>query len=113
VSRDALFLSHMTRACEKIATYIDGGKEAFYASEMIQDAVLRNLETTKNLSQAMRDQASDQPWRQIAGMRDKLIHDYFGVNLDRVWATASTILPPFRARIAELLAQTEREDLEP
>ena len=115
MSRDQLFLFDIVKACDRIAAYIAAGKDAFLASEMVQDAVIRNLEiigeASKNLSAETRAKAGDQPWRQITGMRDKLIHQYFGVNLDRVWETASSIVPPFRQVIVSLLNdQTDSED---
>jgi uncharacterized protein with HEPN domain len=62
-----------------------------------QDAVIRNLEiigeAAKNLSDAVRARHALIPWRNIAGMRDRLIHHYFGVSLDVVWQVASVELP--------------------
>ena len=72
-----------------------------------QDAVVRNLEiigeAVKRLSPDLTGAHSDVPWRQIAGMRDKLIHDYFGVDLDLVWAVVEQELPTLRTRIAAML----------
>jgi uncharacterized protein with HEPN domain len=69
--------------------------------------VIRNLEVigeaTKNLSSELRDANPAIPWRQIAGMRDVLIHDYLKVNLARVWRTVATDLPPLRAVVSQLL----------
>ena len=62
-----------------------------------QDAVVRNIEilgeATKNLSKQIRDQCDFLPWKNIAGMRDRLIHDYFGVNWDIVWDVVIHDLP--------------------
>ena len=70
--------------------YVSGGREAFLADTMIQDAVIRNLEVigeaVKNLSSELRVQHPDVPWTRIAGMRDVLIHEYFGVRVETVWA---------------------------
>ncbi len=64
---------------------------------MIQDAVLRNMEilgeASKRVSTPSREQAPDIPWREMAGMRDKLIHDYFGVDLSLVWDVVAAELP--------------------
>lgn len=113
MNRDRLFLTDIVKACDKVATYTAEGKASFYASEMAQDAVIRNLEiigeASKNLTIETRAKASEQPWRQITGMRDKLIHQYFGVNLDRVWETASLIVPPFRLVIVALLKDQPEE----
>jgi len=75
---------------EKIEEYTtDVNEEEFYKNTFVQDAVLRRLEiigeAVKNIPDDFRAKYPDIPWRQIAGMRDVLIHAYFGVNLRRVW----------------------------
>ena len=73
----------------------------------MQDATIRNLEiigeAAKNLSETTRSRRADIPWRQIAGMRDKLIHQYFGVNLELVWKTVEIEIPRLKKAVEELL----------
>jgi uncharacterized protein with HEPN domain len=108
VNKDRLYLESIRDCMERIAEYTATGEDAFMASRLIQDGVIRNLEVigeaTKNLSSELRDANPAIPWRQIAGMRDVLIHDYLKVNLARVWRTVATDLPPLRAVVSELLA---------
>lgn len=75
----------------------------------MQDAVLRQLEiigeATKQISGESRQKNPHIPWRSIAGMRDKLIHAYFKVDLKEVWRTAQSDLPTLKTEITRILNQ--------
>jgi len=75
-------------------------------NNLIQDGVIRQLEiigeATKRLSKEFKDRYPEIPWKDIAGMRDKLIHGYFGVDLDAVWDTAKKDIPGLRGKIEEI-----------
>ena len=109
MNKDRLYLESIRDCLERIADYTTGGEQEFLASRLIQDGVVRNLEVigeaTKNLSSELRQANPAIPWRQIAGMRDVLIHDYLKVNLSRVWLTVSTDLPDLRTTVTRLLNQ--------
>ena len=91
----------------KIETYTNSGKEEFMSSDLIQDAVIRNLEivgeATKRVSQGTKEQHQEIPWRQMAGLRDVLIHDYMGISLKIVWNVVQNELPQLKTKIIELL----------
>ena len=106
---DRVYLQHIRDAIEDITAYCGNDHDAFLCDRMRQDATLRKLEVigqaAKNLSEQTKSREPEIPWKQIAGMRDKVSHDYFGVNLEIVWGVVQKELPKLRAAIAALLEQ--------
>jgi len=101
---DSVYLQHILDAIAKIEEYLSGvDKESYLSRSLIQDGVIRQLEiigeAVKQLSDVFRNQHAQIPWQDIAGMRDKLIHHYFGVDLDAVWKTAKEDLPELKKGI--------------
>ena len=81
--------------------------EQFVASATLQRAFVRSLEiigeASKKVPDAYRAQHPDIEWRAMAGMRDRLIHNYFGVDYELVWDVVTTRVPLLRSQIAEIL----------
>ncbi len=105
---DREFLSDIQEAIRRIKAYTAGMTyQAFLEDTKTQDAVLRNLEiigeATKNLSKELRERYPQIPWKAMAGVRDRLIHEYFGVNLDIVWQIVSAELPEVASQVASIL----------
>lgn len=107
--RDALFLSHVLAAIDDIAVFTVDGRAAFLADRKTQSAVIRQLEiigeAVKRLSSETVAARPSVPWRAIAGTRDRLIHGYFTVDLDAVWAMVETDLAPLRGEVDLLLRE--------
>ena len=82
---DRAYLLHIRDCADRILLYISEGHDSFLADPKTQDAVMRNLEiigeAVKNLSEELREQHPNIPWKRIAGMRDVLIHHYFDVKI--------------------------------
>ena len=104
---DKLYLSNIYEAALKIESYTQDGQAVFMATPMIQDAVIRNFEiigeATKRLSDEIKQENSEFSWRQMAGFRDVLIHDYMKVKLSRVWSVIEQDLPVLKNQIKKLL----------
>lgn len=106
--RDRDFLGDIQESISRIEIYVAGLSDvAFMADFKTQDAVLRNLEimgeATKNLSEGFRIKYPDIPWKSISGVRDRLIHHYFGVNLDIVWDIIKNELPRLKSQVDEIM----------
>ena len=99
--------AYLLHAIDAVMEYTRDGRDAFFKDRKTQGAVIRNVEflgqAVKGLPAETRAHDDSIPWRQIAGMRDKLIHEYFGVDLTLVWDVVQRELPPLRPRIAALL----------
>ncbi len=105
---DSVYLQHVLDAISKIELYLQGVEESgFQQQSMVQDAVIRQLEiigeAIKNLTSDLRDQYPQVPWKGWVGMRDKLSHQYFGVDLQKVWDTATLDLANLKPEIRQIV----------
>ena len=85
------------------------GKETFLEQSHWQDAIIRQLEivgeATKRLSEEMRSEYVAVPWRRIAGLRDVLVHDYMGVDLNAVWEITQKDIPGLKQSISNIIKE--------
>jgi uncharacterized protein with HEPN domain len=101
-------LSDIKEAVRRIGLYIEEMEyEEFLQDTKTQDAVVRNLEilgeATKNISAGLKEGSPQIPWKKLAGVRDRLIHHYFGVNYDIVWVITKKELPEIISQVEEIL----------
>ena len=109
-----LYLDDILEAVGKIERYTEGlDFEQFRKDEKTGDAVIRNFsvigEAVKQIPPSIRKKYPDIPWKIIAGMRDKLVHEYFGIRYDVVWETIELRLPSLRVAIKQILDKLDKE----
>ena len=105
---DTVYLRHILDAIKTVEGYLDGVSETkFKATNLLQDGAIRQIEiigeAVRHVSKDLRSSYSEIPWQDIAGMRDKLIHDYFGVDLEKVWLTAQEDLPVLKEQVQGIM----------
>ena len=111
-----VYLAHILECILKIERFTQVGRAVFLQDELVQDAVLRNFEVigeaAKRLDDTYRADHPQIPWRAIAGLRDVLIHQYEGVNLQQVWNIVEKDLPGLKNSIKGLLPPLEQLERE-
>ena len=104
---DRVLLEHMNECIDRIREYTDDQRATFYGSHLVQDAVVRNLQTlaesTQRLSETLKDTEPGVPWRAIAGFRNVLAHSYLEIDLEVVWSVIETDLPELAAAIKRMV----------
>lgn len=109
MSRDPrVFLEDISTACRKIVRFAGGlERDEAFADEMRFDAILHNFhvigEAVKNLPAEVREEHSEIPWREIAGMRDFVAHAYFALDLDILWNAIDQEVPTLLERVTAML----------
>ena len=113
---DTVYLQHILDAISRIESYMQGvSEEAFQANPLVQDGVIRQLgiigEAVRQLSRSVRERYPNVAWQDIAGMRNKLIHNYLGVDLEIVWQTVKEDLPELNKEIQAILRRNKKREI--
>ena len=107
-----VYLQDILESIEHIQRFLDGvSEDEFYENVEKQDAVLRRLEiigeAVKHLPEEIREDHPNIPWRQIAGMRDMIIHEYFGITLEMVWVVASEDIFDLKTKVEGIIESNQ------
>jgi uncharacterized protein with HEPN domain len=107
IKDDLAYIEHILDCIRKINEFSNGlSLKKFKTNEMVQDAIIRNIEiigeASKKISRDTKQTYYEIRWKEIAGMRDKLIHDYLGVDVSVVWKTIKEDIPALEKSIREI-----------
>ena len=110
--RPDVYLQDILESIGHIQRFLEGvSEDEFYKKVEKQDAVLRRLEiigeAVKHLPEEIREDHPDIPWRQVAGMRDIIIHEYFGITLEMVWVVATEDILDLKAKVEEIIESNQ------
>lgn len=105
VHSDEVYIDHIATAIAKIREWAPT-RQAFFEDERTREAVLRKLQTmtesVQKVSDELKKRYPEVPWRDIASIRNVLVHDYIGLNLERLWEIIENRLPPLMEPIARI-----------
>ncbi len=102
-----LYLNDIIQAMNKIERYAQGlDYDSFINNEMVVDAVLRNIEVigeaAAQIPETIKQQYSNIPWKKIIGLRNIVVHEYFGIDLDNIWKIVTENIPETKPQLVEM-----------
>jgi uncharacterized protein with HEPN domain len=108
---DRVLLEHMSDCLGRILEYTNGERARFEASRLVQDAVIRNLQTlaesSQRLSSEIKGTQPQIPWRELSGFRNVIVHGYLGVDLGAVWLVVEQDLPALSEALNQMATHLE------
>ncbi len=111
MNKDPLvFISHIIDSIKDIEHFMKNvSKELFFKNKEKRSAVIRQIEVigeaVKNLPSDFKDRNPNIPWKDIVGMRDKLMHHYFGVDLETIWKTVNRDIPVLKKQVQDIMKE--------
>jgi uncharacterized protein with HEPN domain len=105
---DRVLLAHMRECLDRITEYTNAERQRFEGSRLVQDAVIRNLQTlaesSQRLSIEIKGTEPQIPWRELSGFRNVIVHGYLGVDLGAVWLVVEQDLPALGQAVNRMIA---------
>jgi uncharacterized protein with HEPN domain len=106
------YIEHIDECLRYVATWVEDGRDVFLTDVRTRAASIRMLqelsESVRRLDPLLRQQYPEFPWRDVIGFRNVLVHDYLGLNLERIWEIASEHVPLLRPQVDQMLADLDR-----
>lgn len=110
-----LYLNDIIQSMNKIEKYSQGlDYDSFVRNEMVVDAVLRNIEVigeaAAQIPEIVKQENSNIPWKKIIGLRNIVIHEYFGVDLDNIWKIVTENIPETKPQLEEMFEKLQKKE---
>ena len=113
MKNDRVYLEHILRCIARIEEYDVDGRAKFFASHLVQDGVMRNLQTlaesSRRLSEMVKASHPGVDWKGLAGFRNVLVHDYLGVDLEHVYRAVEQDVPGLKLACEAALRETDEQ----
>ncbi|MGH9397571.1 MAG: HepT-like ribonuclease domain-containing protein [Terriglobia bacterium] len=110
---DSIYLRHILECIRRIEEDTRAGRDGFFGSHTLQDAVLRNLqvlsESTQHLPDSLKNFHPDIEWGRIGAFRNLLVHNYLGIDLENVWEIVQQDVPTLKSAVSAMLKTLENE----
>ncbi len=108
---DRVYLLHIMKCISRVEEDTVGGREEFFESAKTRDAVIRNLqilaESSQRISPELKARHPDVDWKNMKGFRNILVHDYLGLDLEKIWMIVENDIPNLKKQATSILAETE------
>ncbi len=106
--KDKIYIKHILDAIAIVERFLGSKtREDLFGDQLLSDGVTRELEiigeAAKNISDGLKDSSPEIPWKKITGMRDKIVHDYFSIDVNAVWKTTQEDLKPLKSALENLI----------
>jgi Uncharacterized conserved protein len=106
---DTVYLRHIMECIRRIEENTAVGRDQFTSSHTLQDAVLRNLQTmteaTQHLSEGLKATHPEIEWQRIAAFRNVLVHNYLGIDMERIWEIIQRDVPELKRAVSDMLGK--------
>ncbi len=113
MKNEKVYFQYILECIQKIEEDIACGRDTFLSSHLYQDAVLRNLhtltESTQRISESLKREHPEVEWKSIAAFRNVLVHDYLGIDIDRIWQAVSRDIPELKKSIEKMLEEIDKK----
>jgi uncharacterized protein with HEPN domain len=114
MKQDLIYLKHILQSIAKVEKFVTYKSKKSVDQDLVESAIVRELQTmsesTQRLSKSLKLTTNDIPWRDIGDFRNRLVHDYLGVNTEIIWSVIKKELPKLKKRVTKMIEFLEKKE---